>query len=118
MSPLLFLAIALVVPLLGMIVLGVGARIRHQKVTDDETEPFRRRLESIAPPDAHEAEPSGTPRTRAGHAPAQTPRSASRARTLARGAVAPAAVAPAVGTGQHQAGRARLLGAAAAPDER
>ena len=61
MSPLLFLAIALVVPLLGMIVLGVGARIRNQKVTDDETEPFRRRLESIAPPDAHEAEPSGTP---------------------------------------------------------
>ena len=61
MSPLLFLAIALVVPLLGMIVLGVGARIRNQKITDDETGPFRRRLESIAPPDAHEAEPSGTP---------------------------------------------------------
>lgn len=61
MSPLLFLAIALVVPLLGMIVLGVGARIRNQKITDDETGPFRRRLESIAPPDAHEEEPSGTP---------------------------------------------------------
>lgn len=61
MSPLLFLAIALVVPLLGMIVLGVGARIRNQKITDDETGPFRRRLESIAPPDAHDEEPSGTP---------------------------------------------------------
>ncbi|WP_419933366.1 hypothetical protein [Candidatus Poriferisodalis sp.] len=61
MSPLLFLAIALVVPLMGMIVLGVGARIRNQKITDDETGPFRRRLESIAPLDANDAEPSGTP---------------------------------------------------------
>ena len=50
MSPLLFLAIAIVVPLLGMLVLGVCARIKNQKVTDDETVPFRRRLESIAPP--------------------------------------------------------------------
>ncbi|WP_419855135.1 hypothetical protein [Candidatus Poriferisodalis sp.] len=60
MSPLLFLAIAIVVPLLGMIVLGVGARIKHQKATDDETEPFRRKLESIAPPDTDDL-PSGTP---------------------------------------------------------
>ncbi|WP_420610642.1 hypothetical protein [Candidatus Poriferisodalis sp.] len=60
MSPLLFLAIAIVVPLLGMIVLGIGARIKHQKVTDDETEPFRRKLESIAPPDTEDL-PSGTP---------------------------------------------------------
>ncbi len=49
MSPLLFLAIAIVVPLLGMAVLGVGARLKSQRVTDDETEPFRRRLASIAP---------------------------------------------------------------------
>ncbi|MCY4517586.1 MAG: hypothetical protein OXB99_10165 [Acidimicrobiaceae bacterium] len=49
MSPLLFLAIAIVVPLLGMLVLGVGARIKNQKVTDDETEPFRRRLASLTP---------------------------------------------------------------------
>jgi hypothetical protein len=60
MSPLLFLAIAIVVPLLGMIVLGVGARIKHQKVTDDETGSFRRRLESIAPPSPDDT-PSGTP---------------------------------------------------------
>ena len=60
MSPLLFLAIAIVVPLLGMIVLGIGARIKHQKATDDETEPFRRRLESIAPPDTDDTSP-GTP---------------------------------------------------------
>ncbi len=60
MSPLLFLAIAIVVPLLGMVVLGVGARIKHQKVTDDETGLFRRKLESIAPPDSQEP-PSGTP---------------------------------------------------------
>ena len=60
MSPLLFLAIAIVVPLLGMVVLGVGARIKHQKVTDDETGLFRRKLESIAPPDSDEL-PSGTP---------------------------------------------------------
>ena len=52
MSPLLFLAIAAAVPLLGMIVLGTSARIKRGQVTDDETEPFRRRLESIAPPDA------------------------------------------------------------------
>ncbi len=49
MSPLLFLAIAIVVPLLGMLVLGVGARIKNQRVTDDETEPFRRRLASLTP---------------------------------------------------------------------
>ena len=49
MSPLLFLAIAIVVPLLGMLVLGLGARIKNQKVTDDETEPFRRRLASLTP---------------------------------------------------------------------
>ena len=49
MSPLLFLAIAIVVPLLGMLVLGMGARIKNKKVTDDETEPFRRRLASLAP---------------------------------------------------------------------
>ncbi len=49
MSPLLFLAIAIVVPLLGMLVLGVGARLKNKKVTDDETEPFRRRLASLAP---------------------------------------------------------------------
>ena len=61
MSPLLFLAIAVVVPLLGMIVLGVGARIRNQQVTDDETKPFRRRLESLAPPETHDARSSGTP---------------------------------------------------------
>ncbi len=60
MSPLLFLAIAIVVPLLGMIVLGIGARIKHQQVTDDETEPFRRRLESIAPPETDDM-PSSTP---------------------------------------------------------
>ncbi|MDE0136354.1 MAG: hypothetical protein OXM54_16125 [Acidimicrobiaceae bacterium] len=60
MSPLLFLAIAIVVPLLGMVVLGVGARIKHQKVTDDETGLFRRKLESIAPPVSDEL-PSGTP---------------------------------------------------------
>ena len=60
MSPLLFLAIAIVVPLLGMVVLGVGARIKHQKATDDETGLFRRKLESIAPPDSQEP-PSGTP---------------------------------------------------------
>ena len=60
MSPLLFLAIAIVVPLLGMAVLGVGARIKHQKVTDDETGLFRRKLESIAPPESEEP-PSGTP---------------------------------------------------------
>ena len=60
MSPLLFLAIAIVVPLLGMIVLGIGARIKHQKATDDETGLFRRKLESIAPPDSQEP-PSGTP---------------------------------------------------------
>ena len=60
MSPLLFLAIAIVVPLLGMIVLGVGARIKRQKATDDETGLFRRKLESIAPLEAEEP-PSGTP---------------------------------------------------------
>ncbi len=60
MSPLLFLAIAIVVPLLGMIVLGIGARIKRGKVTDDETEPFRRKLESIAPPESDDM-PSGTP---------------------------------------------------------
>lgn len=60
MSPLLFLAIAIVVPLLGMIVLGIGARIKSGKATDDETEPFRRKLESIAPPDTEDL-PSGTP---------------------------------------------------------
>ena len=49
MSPLLFLAIAIVVPLLGMLVLGLGARIKNKKVTDDETEPFRRRLASLTP---------------------------------------------------------------------
>ncbi|WP_419837139.1 hypothetical protein [Candidatus Poriferisodalis sp.] len=49
MSPLLFLAIAIVVPLLGMLVLGVGARVKNKKVTDDETEPFRRRLASLTP---------------------------------------------------------------------
>ena len=49
MSPLLFLSIAIVVPMLGMLVLGVGARIKNQKVTDDETEPFRRRLASLTP---------------------------------------------------------------------
>ena len=49
MSPLLFLAIAVVVPLLGMVVLGVGARMKRNRVTDDETEPFRRKLKSIAP---------------------------------------------------------------------
>ncbi|MYA26054.1 MAG: ABC transporter ATP-binding protein [Acidimicrobiales bacterium] len=60
MSPLLFLAIAIVVPLLGMIVLGIGARIKHQKATDDETGLFRRKLESIAPPVADDPSP-GTP---------------------------------------------------------
>lgn len=60
MSPLLFLAIAIVVPLLGMVVLGIGARIKHQKATDDETGLFRRKLESIAPPDSQDM-PSGTP---------------------------------------------------------
>ena len=60
MSPLLFLAIAIVVPLLGMIVLGIGARIKRGQVTDDETGPFRRRLESIAPPDSPDMSP-GTP---------------------------------------------------------
>lgn len=49
MSPLLFLAIAVVVPLLGMVVLGVGARLKRNRDTDDETEPFRRKLKSIAP---------------------------------------------------------------------
>ena len=49
MSPLLFLAIAVVVPLLGMAVLGVGARLARNRVTDDETEPFRRKLDAIAP---------------------------------------------------------------------
>ena len=49
MSPLLFLAIAVVVPLLGMLVLGVIARVQHNRVTDDETEPFRRKLKAIAP---------------------------------------------------------------------
>ena len=49
MSPLLFLAIAVVVPLLGMVVLGVSARLKRSRETDDETEPFRRKLESIAP---------------------------------------------------------------------
>ncbi len=55
MSPLLFLAIAVVVPLLGMAVLGVGARMKHNRVTDDETEPFRRRLNSIAPRDPQQS---------------------------------------------------------------
>ena len=49
MNPLLFLAIALVVPLLGMVVLGMSARMKHRRVTDDQTEPFRRRLKAIAP---------------------------------------------------------------------
>ena len=60
MSPLLFLAIAIVVPLLGMIVLGIGARIQRRKATDDETGLFRRKLESIAPPVADDPSP-GTP---------------------------------------------------------
>ena len=60
MSPLLFLAIAIVVPLLGMAVLGVGARLKSQRVTDDETEPFRRRLASIAPRSSGRRS-SGTP---------------------------------------------------------
>ncbi len=50
MSPLLFLAVAVVVPLVGMVVSGVSARIRRQKLTDDDTEQFRRRLKSLAPP--------------------------------------------------------------------
>ena len=59
MSPLLFLAIAVVVPLLGMVVLGVGARMKRNRVTDDETEPFRRKLKSIAPRGPEDA--SGSP---------------------------------------------------------
>ena len=51
MSPLLFLAIAVAVPLLGMLVLGLGARIKRGKVTDDQTGLFRRRMESLAPPE-------------------------------------------------------------------
>ena len=49
MSPLLFLAIAVVVPLLGMAVLGAIARVQNNRETDDETEPFRRKLKAIAP---------------------------------------------------------------------
>ena len=59
MSPLLFLAIAVVVPLLGMVVLGVGARVKRNRDTDDETEPFRRKLLSIAPRGPQDA--SGSP---------------------------------------------------------
>lgn len=63
MSPLLFLAIAVAVPLLGMLVLGLGARAKRKKVTDDQTEPFRHRLESLAPPERPDAagSPTGTP---------------------------------------------------------
>ncbi len=49
MNPLLFLAIAVVVPLLGMLVLGAGARLQRGRETDDETELFRRKLQAIAP---------------------------------------------------------------------
>ena len=59
MSPLLFLAIAVVVPLLGMLVLGVGARLKQGRETDDETEPFRQKLESIAPREPDD--PAGAP---------------------------------------------------------
>ena len=59
MSPLLFLAIAVVVPLLGMAVLGVIARVQNNRVTDDETEPFRRKLKSIAPREPEDS--SGSP---------------------------------------------------------
>lgn len=54
MSPLLFLAIAILVPLIGMTVLGIGARLKRERITDDETEPFRRQLASLAPPDDEE----------------------------------------------------------------
>ena len=72
MSPLLFPAIAVAVPLLGMIALGLGARIKRQKVTDDQTEPFRRKLASLAPlgrPEQHADSPrtpglAGTARRR------------------------------------------------------
>ncbi len=103
MSPLLFLAIAIVVPLLGMIVLGVGARIKRGKVTDDETEPFRRKLESIAPPDSQDM-PSGTPglvramrRRRGGRAAKQ---SSGQAAAASDGATA--AGQPASSTGAQQ----------------
>ena len=69
MSPLLFLAIAVAVPLLGMIVLGTGARIKRGQVTDDETAPFRRRLESIAPPDAPGRSPGNSAVGSAGNQP-------------------------------------------------
>lgn len=60
MSPLLFLAIAILVPLIGMTVLGIGARLQRERITDDETEPFRRQLASLAPPD-DEKEPDEPP---------------------------------------------------------
>lgn len=101
MSPLLFLAIAIVVPLLGMIVLGVGARIKHQKVTDDETGPFRRRLESIAPPNSNDTSP-GTPglvrtmrRRGGGNSRRQAPGQAAARSGLRSRAQRPAARAPA-----------------------
>ena len=61
MSPLLFLAIAVVVPLLGMLVLGVSARLQRGRETDDETEPFKRRLEAIAPREAEPEVPRSAP---------------------------------------------------------
>ena len=94
MSPLLFLAIAVVVPLVGMMALGIGARISSQRVTDDETEPFRRRLESIAPRDPRDAA-ARTPglrgaarRLRGGRVGRQAP---SRAPDASGGAAAPVA---------------------------
>ncbi len=60
MSPLLFLAIALVVPILGMLVLGIGARMKLQRVSDDEIEPFRRQLANLAPKSSDD-KPAGTP---------------------------------------------------------
>ncbi len=79
MSPLLFLAIAVVVPLLGMVVLGAIARVQNNRVTDDETEPFRRKLKAIAPRGPEDS--SGSPDLRGlfRRAPKQSSRNPSMA---------------------------------------
>lgn len=87
MSPLLFLAIAVAVPLLGMGVLGLGARIKRGKATDDQTGLFRRRMASLAP-----SEQPGTPGSSTsppGLRAATRRRRRGRATAPGQGAVAP-----------------------------
>ena len=86
MSPLLFLAIAVAVPLLGMGVLGIGARIKRGKVTDDQTGSFRRRMESLAPPEQPDA--AGASPSTPGLMGAMRRRRSGRAGAPGQGAVA------------------------------